>query len=116
MAARRGHGGATLGIPVPAFAAALAYYDGYRRDRLPANLLQAQRDYFGAHTYQRIDKPRRVPHRVARAAATASRLGTFRRRATVPAPTAAAGVRWSKAQALHGMHGSGRLKRADVIL
>lgn len=48
---------ATLGIPVPAFSAALAYYDGYRRDRLPANLLQAQRDYFGAHTYERIDKP-----------------------------------------------------------
>jgi 6-phosphogluconate dehydrogenase len=48
---------AHLGIPVPAFATALAYYDGYRRDRLPANLLQAQRDYFGAHTYERIDKP-----------------------------------------------------------
>jgi 6-phosphogluconate dehydrogenase len=48
---------AELGIPVPAFAAALAYYDGYRRDRLPANLLQAQRDYFGAHTYERTDKP-----------------------------------------------------------
>jgi 6-phosphogluconate dehydrogenase len=48
---------ARLGIPVPAFATALAYYDGYRRDRLPANLLQAQRDYFGAHTYERIDKP-----------------------------------------------------------
>jgi 6-phosphogluconate dehydrogenase len=48
---------AHLGIPIPAFAAALAYYDGYRRDRLPANLLQAQRDYFGAHTYERIDKP-----------------------------------------------------------
>ena len=46
-----------LGIPVPAFAAALAYYDGYRSERLPANLLQAQRDYFGAHTYERIDKP-----------------------------------------------------------
>lgn len=46
------------GIPVPAFSSALAYYDGYRRDRLPANLLQAQRDYFGAHTYERIDKPR----------------------------------------------------------
>jgi 6-phosphogluconate dehydrogenase len=45
-----------LGIPVPAFAAALAYYDGYRSGRLPANLLQAQRDYFGAHTYQRVDK------------------------------------------------------------
>jgi 6-phosphogluconate dehydrogenase len=43
------------GIPVPAFGAALAYYDGYRRERLPANLLQAQRDYFGAHTYQRVD-------------------------------------------------------------
>jgi 6-phosphogluconate dehydrogenase len=48
---------AELGIPVPVFATALAYYDGYRRDRLPANLLQAQRDYFGAHTYERIDKP-----------------------------------------------------------
>ncbi len=46
---------ATLGIPAPAFMAALAYYDGYRRERLPANLLQAQRDYFGAHTYQRTD-------------------------------------------------------------
>jgi 6-phosphogluconate dehydrogenase len=45
-----------LGVPVPGFAAALSYYDGYRRDRLPANLLQAQRDYFGAHTYKRIDK------------------------------------------------------------
>jgi 6-phosphogluconate dehydrogenase len=48
---------AKLGIPVPAFATALAYYDGYRRARLPANLLQAQRDYFGAHTYERVDKP-----------------------------------------------------------
>jgi 6-phosphogluconate dehydrogenase len=46
-----------LGIPTPAFAAALAYYDGYRSERLPANLLQAQRDYFGAHTYNRTDKP-----------------------------------------------------------
>jgi 6-phosphogluconate dehydrogenase len=43
------------GIPTPAFSTALAYYDGYRSARLPANLLQAQRDYFGAHTYQRID-------------------------------------------------------------
>jgi 6-phosphogluconate dehydrogenase len=46
------------GIPVPAFSTALAFYDGYRSERLPANLLQAQRDYFGAHTYERIDKPR----------------------------------------------------------
>jgi 6-phosphogluconate dehydrogenase len=46
-----------LGIPTPAFSTALAYYDGYRSARLPANLLQAQRDYFGAHTYQRIDRP-----------------------------------------------------------
>ena len=46
-----------LGIPAPAFSSALAYYDGYRRSRLPANMLQAQRDYFGAHTYERIDKP-----------------------------------------------------------
>jgi 6-phosphogluconate dehydrogenase len=48
---------ARLGIPVPAFSAALCYYDGYRRERLPANLLQSQRDYFGAHTYARLDKP-----------------------------------------------------------
>jgi 6-phosphogluconate dehydrogenase len=46
------------GIPTPAFASALAYFDGYRSERLPANLLQAQRDYFGAHTYERLDKPR----------------------------------------------------------
>ena len=46
------------GIPVPALTTALCYYDGYRSERLPANLLQAQRDYFGAHTYERIDKPR----------------------------------------------------------
>jgi len=44
------------GIPVPAFASALAYYDSYRTERLPANLLQAQRDYFGAHTFQRVDR------------------------------------------------------------
>ena len=47
-----------LGIPVPAMGTALSYYDSYRSERLPANLLQAQRDYFGAHTYERIDKPR----------------------------------------------------------
>lgn len=46
------------GIPTPAFASALSYYDGYRCANLPANLLQAQRDYFGAHTYERLDKPR----------------------------------------------------------
>jgi 6-phosphogluconate dehydrogenase len=45
------------GIPMPAMSAALAYYDGYRSERLPANLLQAQRDYFGAHQYERIDMP-----------------------------------------------------------
>jgi 6-phosphogluconate dehydrogenase len=47
-----------LGIPTPAFSTALAFYDGYRAARLPANLLQAQRDYFGAHTYERVDQPR----------------------------------------------------------
>ncbi|HSB14209.1 MAG TPA: hypothetical protein VLE22_07100, partial [Bryobacteraceae bacterium] len=47
-----------MGVPVPAFTTALAFYDGYRSERLPANLLQAQRDYFGAHTYERVDKPR----------------------------------------------------------
>lgn len=46
------------GLPIPAMSSALAFYDGYRRERLPANLLQAQRDYFGAHTYERVDKPR----------------------------------------------------------
>ncbi|MBU6277041.1 MAG: NADP-dependent phosphogluconate dehydrogenase [Planctomycetes bacterium] len=48
---------AAQGVPTPAFMAALAYYDGYRSARLPANLLQAQRDYFGSHTYQRTDRP-----------------------------------------------------------
>jgi 6-phosphogluconate dehydrogenase len=47
-----------MGIPTPAFSTALAFYDGYRCARLPANLLQAQRDFFGAHTYERLDKPR----------------------------------------------------------
>ncbi|MDF1574825.1 MAG: decarboxylating NADP(+)-dependent phosphogluconate dehydrogenase [Bacteroidales bacterium] len=46
------------GIPVPAFTTALNYFDGYRSERLPANMLQAQRDYFGAHTYERVDRPR----------------------------------------------------------
>lgn len=46
------------GIPVPAISSALGYFDGYRCEKLPANLLQAQRDYFGAHTYERVDKPR----------------------------------------------------------
>ncbi len=47
-----------LGIPVPAMSSALAFYDGYRLESLPANLIQAQRDYFGAHTYERVDRPR----------------------------------------------------------
>ncbi len=47
-----------LGIPIPTISSALTFYDGYRHERLPANLLQAQRDYFGAHTYERVDKPR----------------------------------------------------------
>jgi 6-phosphogluconate dehydrogenase len=46
-----------LGIPMPSFSSALAFFDGYRCERLPANLLQAMRDYFGAHTYRRIDAP-----------------------------------------------------------
>jgi 6-phosphogluconate dehydrogenase len=50
--------GVASGLPLPAMGAALAYFDGYRSDRLPANLLQAQRDYFGAHTYERVDRPR----------------------------------------------------------
>ena len=49
--------GVMNGIPIPAFSASLGYYDSYRSARLPANLLQAQRDFFGAHTYERTDKP-----------------------------------------------------------
>jgi 6-phosphogluconate dehydrogenase len=50
-------GAAQSGIPTPGFAAALSYYDGLRSQRLPAALIQGQRDFFGAHTYQRVDKP-----------------------------------------------------------
>jgi 6-phosphogluconate dehydrogenase len=50
--------GIELSIPLPAMSSALAFFDGYRRGHLPANLIQAQRDYFGAHTYERIDRPR----------------------------------------------------------
>ena len=49
-------GAAQSGIPTPGFSAALAYYDGLRSERLPAALIQGQRDFFGAHTYQRVDK------------------------------------------------------------
>jgi 6-phosphogluconate dehydrogenase len=48
---------ARQGVAAPALASALAYFDGYRAARLPANLIQAQRDYFGAHTYERVDRP-----------------------------------------------------------
>ena len=48
---------AERGVPIPAFSSALSYFDSYRTERLPANLIQAQRDYFGAHTYQRVDRP-----------------------------------------------------------
>ena len=51
-----------LGVPMPATCASLAYFDAYRSERLPANLTQGQRDYFGAHTYRRVDKARRLPH------------------------------------------------------
>ena len=47
----------SAGVPVPAFSSAVAYFDGYRSERVPANLVQAQRDFFGAHTFERIDKP-----------------------------------------------------------
>jgi 6-phosphogluconate dehydrogenase len=50
--------GALMGVPLPCFSTALSFFDGYRTARLPTNLLQAQRDYFGAHTYERIDQPR----------------------------------------------------------
>ena len=45
------------GVGTPAFSSSLAYYDSYRRERMPGNLIQAQRDYFGAHTYERVDRP-----------------------------------------------------------
>ena len=51
-------GAASAGIPVPAYSSALAYFDGFRSPRLPASLIQAQRDYFGAHTFERVDRPR----------------------------------------------------------
>jgi 6-phosphogluconate dehydrogenase len=47
-----------MAIPLPCTSSALSFLDGYRREKLPANLLQAQRDYFGAHTYERVDQPR----------------------------------------------------------
>jgi 6-phosphogluconate dehydrogenase len=50
--------GIEIGVPMPAFSTALSFFDGYRTEHLPANLLQAQRDFFGAHTYERVDKPR----------------------------------------------------------
>jgi hypothetical protein len=56
--ARPVHRAIELGVPTPAFSTALAFFDGYRTARLPANLLQAQRDFFGAHTYERVDQPR----------------------------------------------------------
>ena len=58
-----------MGVPTPAFSTALAFFDGYRAGRLPANLLQAQRDFFGAHTYERVDQPRGqfFPHQLDRA-------------------------------------------------
>ena len=48
----------TYSVPVPAFSSAIAYFDSYRSANLPANLIQAQRDFFGAHTYERVDRPR----------------------------------------------------------
>ena len=51
-------GAARAGLPVPAYSSALSYFDGMRSERLPANLIQAQRDFFGAHTFERVDRPR----------------------------------------------------------
>ncbi|KAA0201666.1 hypothetical protein HAZT_HAZT002445 [Hyalella azteca] len=51
-----------LGVPTPALSSALAFYDGYRTDKLPANLIQAQRDYFGAHTYELLASPGKFHH------------------------------------------------------
>ena len=54
--------GVELGVPMPCFSTALAFYDGYRTEKLPANLLQAQRDYFGAHTYELLSAPGKFVH------------------------------------------------------
>jgi 6-phosphogluconate dehydrogenase len=54
--------GVLLGVPLPCFSTALAFYDGYRSRRLPANLIQAQRDYFGAHTYELLSAPGHFVH------------------------------------------------------
>ena len=73
------------GIPTPAFSSSLAYYDGIRAERLPAALIQAQRDFFGAHTYRRVDQRRLVPHRVERATGPRSEVGAaFKREVTEP--------------------------------
>ena len=56
--------GAAVGIPLPCYSSALAWYDGMRSPRLPTNLLQAQRDFFGAHTFERVDQPRGVKFHV----------------------------------------------------
>ena len=53
-----GYGAALEGVSIPAFSSALSYFDAYRTEKLPANLIQAQRDYFGAHTFERVDQPR----------------------------------------------------------
>ena len=67
------------GVPVPAFTTALSFFDGYRSARLPANLLQAQRDYFGAHTYERVDQPARpvLPHQLDRQGRHGVAPGTY---------------------------------------
>ena len=54
--------GALLGIPMPCFSTALSFYDGYRSEKVPANLIQAQRDYFGAHTYELLSNPGQFIH------------------------------------------------------
>jgi len=54
--------GALLGIPMPCFSTALSFYDGYRSEKVPANLIQAQRDYFGAHTYELLSSPGKFIH------------------------------------------------------
>ena len=74
LVAPRRVGRALAGIPTPAFSSSLAYYDGLRRDRLPAALIQGLRDNFGAHTYRRVDRDGCVPHRVGRRSPGAPRL------------------------------------------
>jgi 6-phosphogluconate dehydrogenase len=85
-----------LGIPVPAMSASLAYYDSVRAARLPQNLTQAQRDFFGAHTYERVDRPCQGPFHTEWVASIAAEKAAAARAAGRPAPARKAPVKAAK--------------------